>query len=303
MRVVLHPRHPRGVADAFRAAGEIELVEPAVDEVASAIDGAEILVTHAWEPSFLSPSLRWIQSVSAGVDQFPLDRLTAAGVTLTSARGVHAPQVAEHAFALLLSLTRGIGVAMRDATRKEWRPRMAEELTGRTLAVIGLGTIGEEIARRASAWGLDVIGVKANPVGYTGHARTVSGPDGLVDVCRAADIAVCVLPATPSTIGLVGKDALAALGEGWLINVGRGGVVDEEALIDALEHGALRGAGLDVFSTEPLPETSRLWDHPRVVITPHTAGFSPRYGERLLEVFRANVAGFRGEGPWSTRVQ
>jgi D-2-hydroxyacid dehydrogenase (NADP+) len=300
--VVLHPRHPRGVADAFRAAREIELVEPAADEVASAMDGVGILVTHAWEPSFLTPSLRWVQSVSAGVEQFPLEELTAAGVTLTSARGVHAPQVAEHAFALLLSLTRGIGVAMRDATRKEWRPRMAEELTGRTLAVIGLGTIGEEIARRASAWGLDVIGVKANPTGYAGSARMVAGPDGLIDVCRAADIVVCVLPATPSTTGLIGKEALAALGAGWLINVGRGGVVDEAALVAALDDGGLRGAGLDVFATEPLPATSPLWDHPRVVITPHTAGFSPRYGERLLEVFLANLPGFGGQGPWSTRV-
>jgi D-2-hydroxyacid dehydrogenase (NADP+) len=303
VRVVLHPRHPRGVADAFRAAPEIELVEPAPDEVAAAMDGSAILVTHAWEPSFLTPSLRWVQSVSAGVDQFPLEQLTTAGVTLTSARGVHAPQVAEHAFALLLSLTRGIGVAMRDVTRKEWRPRMAEELTGRTLAVIGLGTIGEEIARRASAWGLDVIGVKANPAGYAGHARMVAGPERVVDICRQADIVVCVVPATPSTMGLVGKDALAALGAGWLINVGRGGVVDEEALIDALDNGGLRGAGLDVFATEPLPATSPLWDHPRVVITPHTAGFSPRYGERLLEVFRDNLDGYQGRGPWSTRVR
>ncbi|MGF1667624.1 MAG: D-2-hydroxyacid dehydrogenase [Acidimicrobiia bacterium] len=291
------------MADVLRAAREIELLEPAADEVAAAVGGAEILVTHAWEPAFLTPSLRWVQSVSAGVEQFPLEQLTAAGVTLTSARGVHAPQVAEHAFALLLSLTRGIGIAMRDATRKEWRPRMAEELTGRTLAVIGLGTIGEEIARRASAWGLDVIGIKSNPAGYAGSARMVSGPDGLIDVCRAADIVVCVLPATPSTEGLIGTDALAALGAGWLINVGRGGVVDEEALIEALDNGGLRGAGLDVFATEPLPATSPLWDHPRVVITPHTAGFSPRYGERLLEVFRANLAGFHGEGSWSTRVQ
>ena len=109
----------------FRTADGIELVEPTADEVVAALDGPEILVTHAWEPSFLAPSLRWVQSVSAGVEQFPLEELAAAGVVLTSARGVHAPQVAVHAFALLLSLTRGIGFAMRDANRREWRPRMA----------------------------------------------------------------------------------------------------------------------------------------------------------------------------------
>lgn len=302
MKVVLHPRHPRGVADVFRTDPSIELVEPAADDVIAALDGPEILVTHTWDDRFITPSLRWVQSVSAGVDQFPLDTLRRAGVWLTSARGVHAPQVAEHAFALLLALTRGVGVSMRDAARHEWRPRMAEELTGRTVAILGLGTIGEEIARRAAAWGLDVIGVKANPESHRGVARLVLGPDALEEACAAADILICVLPALDSTLGLVGAAELAALGRGWIVNVGRGGVIDEGALVHALDHGELRGAGLDVFSVEPLPADSPLWDHPRVVITPHTAGFSPRYGERLLDVFRSNLPGFHGEGPWATLV-
>lgn len=302
LRVVLHPRHPRGVADVFRSDPGIDLVEPGRDEVQEALVGVDVLVTHAWESSFLTPSLRWVQSVSAGVDQFPLAEFEAAGVALTSARGVHAPQVAEHAFALLLALTRGIGVAMRDAVRHEWRPRMAQELTGRTVAVLGLGTIGEEIARRAVAWGLDVTGIKADPSSYSGVARDVRGPEATLEVCREADIVICVLPATDATRGMVGAEELAAIGGGWIINVGRGGVIDEAALIDAIDNGSLSGAGLDVFEEEPLNDASPLWDHPRVVVTPHTAGFSPRYGERLLEVFNANRVGFEGLGPWATRV-
>jgi D-2-hydroxyacid dehydrogenase (NADP+) len=290
------------VADAFRADTSISVLEPAAEEVADMLDDQAILVTHAWESSFLTPKLRWIQSVSAGVEQFPVMDLRSAGVALTSARGVHAPQVAEHAFALLLALTRGVGVAMRDAGRREWRPRMADELTDRTMAVLGLGVIGEEIARRASAWGMDVIGIKANPTDYAGVARLVEGPDRTVEICEQADVVVCVLPANDRTIGLVGAEALSALGAGWIVNVGRGGVVDEQALVDALDTGVLRGAGLDVFATEPLPETSPLWDHPRVVVTPHTAGFSPRYGERLLRVFRSNLDGYLGRGPWATLV-
>jgi D-2-hydroxyacid dehydrogenase (NADP+) len=290
------------VADAFRAAPGIHLVEPGAEGFSEALSDAEVLVTHAWETGFLTPSLRWVQSVSAGVDQFPLEDLERAGVVLTSARGVHAPQVAEHAFALLLALTRGVGIAMRDATERTWRPRMAEELTGRTLAVLGLGTIGEEIARRADAWGLDVIGIKADPGSYRGVARMVAGPDDIVAICAQADIVVCALPADATTIGLVGSEALAAIGRGWIVNVGRGGVIDESALIDALDNGTLRGAGLDVFATEPLPTDSPLWAHPRVVVTPHTAGFSPLYGQRLLSVFESNLPGYTGAGRWATRV-
>lgn len=302
MKVVLHHRHPRGVDEALEQIPGVRLIRTTSDdEVQEQLQHAEVLVTFRWSERFRSPTLRWIQSVSAGVDQFPLDELRESGVVLTSARGVHGPQVAEHAFALLLALTRGVGVSMRDTVTHTWQPRTGEELSGKTLGVLGLGTIGEEIARRATAWGMKVIGTKRNPGVYSGVARAVYPPSETIEVFRLADCVVSVLPDSPETRGVVGAAELDALGAGWFVNVGRGSAVDEEALIGALVNGTLRGAGLDVFAQEPLPEDSPLWHHPRVVMTPHTAGLSPEYGPRLARIFEANLAAFNDDGVWVNR--
>ncbi len=303
MKVVLHHRHPRGVDDALEQVPGVRLIRTTSDdEVQENLQHSEVLVTFRWNERFRSPTLRWIQSISAGVDQFPIDELRESGVVLTSARGVHGPQVAEHAFALLLALTRGIGVSMRDTATATWQPRTGEELAGKTMGVLGLGTIGEEIARRASAWGMKVIGTKRDPGSYSGVARAVYPPGETIEVFRSADCVVSVLPDTPETRRVVGAAEFEALGDGWFVNVGRGSAVDEQALIAALEKGSLRGAGLDVFEEEPLPESSPLWRHPRVVMTPHTAGLSPEYGPRLARIFEANLAALDGDGMWVNRI-
>lgn len=302
VRVVVHPRHPRGVADAFAAIDGIDLAVPTLEDLDEALHTCEVLVTWLWRDEYHAPRMRWIQSISAGVDQFPLLELSDRGIVLTSASGVHVVPVAEHAFALLLALTRGIGVSTRNATTATWRPHMNEELTGKTMLVLGLGTIGEEIARRAAAWGMRVVGVKQNVGGYTGVADEVRSPEGLVELAGQADVIVAVLPETEATRGIVDREVLKALGNGWFVNVGRGTVVAESDLVWAIEECGLRGAGLDVFEHEPLPETSPLWSNPRVVLTPHTAGLSPMYGPRLAEMFRANLAALRGEGEWVNRV-
>lgn len=302
IEVVVHPRHPRGVVPALEAIEDITVVAPTLEELDDALGTCGVFVTWVWRHDYHAPELRWIQSVSAGVDQFPLLDLGERGIVLTSARGVHAIPVAEHAFALLLALTRGVGVATRDATTRTWRPHMNEELSGKTLLVLGLGTIGEEIARRAFAWGMRVIGVKQNPGAYEGVAEEVHTPEDLVSLARRSDVIVSVLPESEATRGIVDREVLTALGRGWLVNVGRGSAVTESDVVWALDEGELRGAGLDVFEHEPLPETSPLWSHPRVVLTPHTAGLSPMYGPRLAEIFRTNLAAFRGEGDWFNRV-
>ena len=302
MRVVLHHRHPGGVDDALEAVPGISLVRTADDDaIVEALGHAEVFVSFRWDPRYLTGSLRWVQSVSAGVDQFPLDTFARRKVVLTSARGVHGPQVAEHAFALLLAMTRGVGVSMRESTTQTWRPRTGEELAGKTVAILGLGTIGEEIARRATAWGMRVIGTKSDPSRYGGVAREVFAPEQTTEVFRLADVVISVLPDAPSTRGIVGAAEFEALGAGWFVNVGRGSAVDEAALLAALD-GGLRGAGLDVFAEEPLPEASPLWHHPRVVMTPHSAGLSPEYGPRLARIFEANLAAFQGDGAWVNRV-
>jgi len=303
-RIILHPVHSPGLPDLV---GEIPSVVVSVPDddaaVAAALDdGAPILMTYRWDDRFLSADLRWIQAISAGMDQFPVGEIAERGIVLTSAAGAHTPAVAEHAIALLMAVVREIGPAVRGATGRTWGPRPAREVRGLTLGVLGLGSIGEEVARLAVALGMRVIGTKRDPSGYWGVAERVVGPEGTLEICREADAVVVALPQSSETAGLVGDEELAALEGGWLVNIGRGAAVDEPALERALAAGTLRGAGLDVFATEPLPDDSPLWDHENVVITPHMAWSTDRLGPRLVEVVVANLVAFRGDGPWATRV-
>lgn len=301
--VALHHLFPRGVDVALGELDGIDLRTPA-DESAlvSDLQRAPVLVSFVWKPEFLTSSLRWVQSISAGVDQFPLDQFRSREIVLTSARGVHAPQMAEHAFALLLAITRRVGISMREAEHRVWKPRMGDELGGRTMGILGMGAIGTEIARRALAWDMSVIGTKAHPEDYEGVPVEVLGPDRTLEVFERADVVVSVLPETDDTRGIIGAEALEALGAGWIVNLGRGSAVDEGALLEALDHGELRGAALDVFEDEPLPQDSVLWSHPRVVITPHLGGLSPAYGPRLARIVADNLDAFRGQGVWRNRV-
>lgn len=300
-RIVLHPAHPASVGEAFRAAADLGVVAPDREGMLSALEHADVLVGWRWEDGYMVPSLRWIQAISAGVDQFPKGDLIAAGVVLTSARGCHGPQVSEHAFALLLALTRGVGVSMRNAEQRSWKPIPGVEISGMTLGVLGLGTIGEEIARKGSAWGMRVIGTKGDPSSYVGVAEWVVGPDRTIEVFEKSDVVISVLPDLPETRGLVTRQCLDALSGGWFVNVGRGTVVAEVDIVDAIDGGSLLGAGLDVFEIEPLPKSSPLWSNPRVVLTPHSGGLSPHYGERLMKIFRHNLRAFRGDGDWLNR--
>ncbi len=301
IRVLLHPQHPKGVEAALRGLKGIELSMPA-DPGELAVSTAPVLVSFRWAAEYWTDELQWVQSISAGVDQFPVDQFRTRAVVLTSASGVHAVPVAEHALALLLSLTRGIGIAVRDAATATWRPRMGAELAGRTAGVLGLGTLGTAVTRRLAALEMQVIGTRANP--DLGHpvAEAVFSPSQTVDVCRRSDVVISTLPGGATTRHAMGRPEFEALGAGWFVNVGRGTTVDEAALLAALDHGGLRGAGLDVVEEEPLAPDSPLWRHPRVVLTPHTAGLSPAYGDRLAAIMRRNLAAFAGRGPWVNRV-
>ena len=303
--VVLHPVHPPGLSTLLAELDHIAVDVPGDDDaIVDALEaGAEILVTYRWDDRFLTGSLTWVQAISAGLEQFPTEAFAAGDVRLTSARGVHAPSVAEHAMGLLLAVVRGIGEAMRDVPDRRWHPyRAAYEISGRTLGVLGLGAIGEEVALRAEGMGMRVVGSKRHPDQYQGVAEWVVGPGGTLEVCRVADVVVVALPHDEGTRGLVGAEELEALSGGWLINVGRGSVVDEEALIAALVDGTLLGAGLDVFGEEPLPSSSPLWTLPNVVITPHAAWSSDRLAARLVDLFAENLAAFGGSGEWRNLI-
>jgi len=303
VRVVIGPLGGTGIAEAVAAIPGITpvLVDHPAD-MPAALAGEAVVVTFLWKDEWLTDSLRWIQSVSAGTDQFGAERLRAHGVVLTSSRGIHEIPVSEHAIGLLLAMTRGIATAARDQAGHRWGRLTLREISGMTLGVLGLGTIGEGIARRAAGLGMRVIGTKRHPEGYRGAAEEVFPPEKTLEVFEKADAVVITLPGSSETAGLVGAAELEALRGGWLVNVGRGSVVDLPALVAAMERGILAGAALDVFDEEPLPPTSPLWDLPGVVITPHVAGLSSRYGERLAGVFARNLAAYRGQGEWHNRV-
>lgn len=301
--VVLHPWFPPEVDTALRSVPGISLhVAADQDDVAAAMHaGAEVLVTSFWRDDYLSPSLKWIAGTGAGTEQYPKVQLGQCGVVLTTAHGVHANCVAEHAFALLLATVRRIGAAVRDMVEHEWTPRTGEELAGKNMLVVGLGLIGEEVARRAVAWDMDVVGVKREPSAYSGVVTRVVGADELHPMLEWADVVVLTAPSTPATRGLIGDKEFKLLGGGWLVNVARGDLVDTTALHAALTRGRLRGAGLDVTWPEPLPSESPLWDLPQVVLSAHMAGNSPSFGPRWLKIFESNLQALLSSSAWTNR--
>lgn len=304
IHVVMHPRFPPVVDAVLRAMPGIVLHCPADEEgVVRALDaGAQVLVTFTWRPEFLRPSLRWIAGTGAGIEQYPLDTLRERGIALTTAAGVHSACVAEHAFALMLALMRRIGEAARNMTRSHWEALPGEQLAGKKLGIVGLGRIGEEVALRAHNWYMEIAGVKRDPSNYQGCVSDVRGADQLGELCDWADILLLTAPAKPDRSHLVGAPELQRLGRGWIVNVGRGSLIDEPALLHALESGALRGAALDVTAVEPLPPASPLWRSPQVIITAHNAGDSPGYGPRWGAIFAHNLAATVGENEWVNRV-
>lgn len=302
--VVLHPQFPHGVDRTLEAMPGIRLEKPCDDAgvIAALEAGAEVLVTYTWKREFLTPSLRWIAGTGAGAEQYPFDLLRQAGVTLTNAAGVHAITVAEHAMALLLALTRRIGESMRNTASTKWESLLGEELYGKRMAIVGLGRIGEAIAERAQPWGMDLAGIKRRPAVYTGCLTDVRGPEAMSDLCDWADVLMLAAPARPDNAPLIRAEELQRLGAGWLVNVGRGSLVDQSALIAALANGQLRGAGLDVTTPEPLPAASPLWTSPKVVLSAHNAGSSPLYGHRWGKIFAHNLKAFKGDESWMNRL-
>lgn len=303
-RIVLHPDRPPGVQDAvvaLAADGTIELVDAGSDdEVAAALRvPGSVLVSYRWRPDFLTDALAWVQGLGVGVDQFPQAELAARGIPLCNARGVMVDCVAEHAVALLLALTRRVVDSHADQLDRRWVPRIGTELSQLTVGVLGLGAIGQQVALRLNAFGPTVLGMRRRP-------DPVAGVDAIVtldELCVRSDALVICLPGDTSTRGLIGAPQLADLGPGWLVNVGRGGIVDEPAMLAALHAGSLRGAALDVVDGEPPPSDSPLWDAPHLLLTGHSAALSPRWGADWAVVFAANLEAAAGRGEWRSRVQ
>ena len=255
-------------------------------------------VVAGWFPARLlpqAPELRWYQQWSAGADWL-LDHPEAAEAdfVLTSTSGIHAIPVTEHVFALLLAFARELPRALRSQDQHQWIPYSEHEelfeLSGRTMLLVGVGAIGARIAHVAAAMGMRVLGVRRDPTLDSPGVDRMAGPDDIVSLLPEADMVVLTVPLTEETEGMIGERELLAMKESAiLVNVGRGGTIDEAALARALREGKIAGAALDVWETEPLPTTSPLWDLDNMIITAHYAGATPHYHERALNIFLDNL--------------
>jgi D-2-hydroxyacid dehydrogenase (NADP+) len=300
--VHLFHEHADAIAERLRGAGvPWEIVAWSDPErFRAGISEIEILLTEspprdAWARA---SRLRLIQTMGAGVDGvLPAPDLP-GHVVIASARGVFAVEVAEHVILMMLALQRGLAGHVARQARREWRPFASGTLAGRTAGILGLGEIGRRVAARCAALGMRVLGSCRRPRPVA-HVDEVLERERLEELLRAADHLIVALPFTPETRGLLGRQELSAVRPGaFLIHVGRGGVIDEAALLEALAAGHLGGAALDVFEDEPLPPDSPLWTAPNTLITPHVAGYGLRYVERVAEVLTANVERQRrGEEP------
>jgi phosphoglycerate dehydrogenase-like enzyme len=274
------------------------------DEVAGldedALRDADAIVGWNLAPETLAVArrVRWFHAAGAGVERFDLAAMAARGLIMTNSRGVSAPNMAEHVLGMMIALTRRFPRLMQAQARREWRDHETHaevgELQGQTVLTVGTGAVGQEVARRAAAFGLRVHGLRRGLMALPGFDAMFSS-DQLGTALADADHVVITVPATPRTRRLFDAAAFAAMKPGAMIyNVGRGGVIDTEALIAALDSGHLAGAGLDVTDPEPLPATSPLWEMPNVLITAHTSGATPRYWERQLALIRDNIRRIRG---------
>lgn len=235
-----------------------------------------------------APGLAWFHSFSAGVDHPWFQSFLERGVRVSTSSGASAVPIAHTVMLYLLHLSRDMGGWMRDQASRHWHDRDVEDLQDKRVAVVGLGPIGLEVARLAQAFRMQVVGLRRAPRGDEPcETRSLEDLDVLLP---ELDYLVLALPLVPETTGLLDARRLALLPpRARVVNVGRGGLVEEAALVAALESGGLAGAALDVFEVEPLPETSPLWALPNVIVTPHSAGTTPGNQGRAAEIFLDNL--------------
>jgi phosphoglycerate dehydrogenase-like enzyme len=282
---------------------QIEVVHlPNYDHVTEEIADADIAI--AWslrgEQIKAAGRLRWIHSTAAAVHHLMTPELLASEIVVTNARDVHGPVVAEHAIALAFALAKRLPQSVRYQQQKHWaqhdlwdeqpRPR---ELNGATMTIVGLGAIGAPLARLAKSLGMRVVGVREHPERGSKVADAVYGFGELDAALSAADFIVLAVPVTPKTRHLMNAERLARLKpDAYLINVGRGVLIEETALLDALRAKSFGGAALDVTTEEPLPPESPLWEMENVLITPHIAGLTEKMWERHYQHYTKNLRRF-----------
>lgn len=274
-------------------------------ELPSAIEakGAEVVysVRFAGTPNYpreavlAQSSLKWISVGGSGTDH--LNPWDPGRLTVTNSSGVAADMMAEYALGAMLHFSQGIPGFLAAKSRREWIAGSMEPVEDRAVLILGLGGTGQSVARKSKALGLRTLGVRARPQ-PTPHVDEVFGPDALPRLWQRAAFIVSCVPLLPSTRGLVGRAAFDAMKPSTvLVDVSRGGVIDESPLLDALQSGRIRGAALDVFNAEPLPSESPFWELENVIITPHCSSVYEGWELKSVEMFARNLARYRAGEP------
>ncbi|MDW7669604.1 MAG: D-2-hydroxyacid dehydrogenase [Bacillota bacterium] len=262
------------------------------EDLIEKIPNADALLTMKLKDEHLelAQKLEWIQGLMAGVDYLPLDTIEKRGIILTTGRGIHKNHMTEYALSMMILDARSLDQLIIKQQNKEWDPNFKQdEIKGKTLGIIGLGSIGQELARKASFMGMDVIGVKRSysPVP---HVRKIYTNDEVEEVFKNSDYIVNLLPFTPETEKFVSEKLMSIMKPtACMLNLGRGGTVDEEALYNALKNKVFRKYISDVFETEPLPKESPLWDLDNIVITPHICGPNINYMDKAYDIVKENI--------------
>jgi len=293
------------VAWIHEAAGDDTVVFPENDEalVAELADAEVFFGYHSPDVFSVAANLKWMQTTSAGLDMMLTPEVRKMGLQVTNASGLHAAPVVETAWALTLAVSRYLKHFGECQQKHVWDQFTPYDLNDRTAGVVGLGGIGRRYAKIASAFGMRVIAVDKHVQEKPAEVDELWTLEGLNDLCAEADVVMIACPATAETQGLIGAEQLALMKPtGIIVNIARGGIIDEPALIECLTEGRIAGAGLDVTKVEPLPEDDPLWDTPRLVITPHIAGWSNDRSRSVVRFFCDNLRRYKAGEPLENLV-
>jgi phosphoglycerate dehydrogenase-like enzyme len=275
---------------------EDELIVATPDEASSLYAEATAVASFPARMPDISvlPSAEWLHSFSAGVDRILTPRVAESSVTLSNSRGVHATPIAEHIIAFMLNFSRGFVGTFPNQVKHQWiKNQELRELRGSVVLIVGLGEIGTEAARLAHAFGAHVHAMVRTKRSAPEFVEKLGTLENLSSWLRHADYIVITLPHTDETHHLFNRDKFVLMKKSaYIINIGRGGIIDESDLVEALRNNVIAGAGLDVTETEPLPADSPLWDMPNVIITPHHSGLSHKYMDRAIELLCKNIEAY-----------
>ena len=269
------------------------------NEMKKHIEDSDILITFKFNDEMLdmAKNIKWIQALSAGVEKYPLDKIREKNVILTNGRGIHKIYMAEYAICIMIVLARNLHVIFKNNIFGKWDKNVSQgEIYGATLGIIGLGSIGLEIAKKAKLMGMHVIGVRSSGKEIE-DVDKIYLPENMEKVFKESDYIINLLPSVESTYKIIDKNYFNLMKtSACFINMGRGNTVNEEDLVEVLRNKKIKAFASDVFSIEPLPKDSPFWRMENVIITPHICGESNKYFERALPIIENNIKAYKGNG-------